>query len=254
LMPVANIGNNYQYQINPITYVSDDDNGNSKINYSISGLDWLKFDNENRTLYGTPTEQGLYNFTLSGYNQYSSISNLYNIIVQQQDNTTLNQFIFQNQLKSFGVTNGNNGIVVKPGSEFYYKFDNSIFNDVGNAQFFGRLADHSSLPNWINFNGDDLSFSGTAPYVTSEIAPSIKYQFSIIASTNGFSLAEGFFDLIIGANQLWVNDSMITYNGTFNQDVELQLPLNQVFLNGDQIAISNVSLIKPENLPNYLNF
>lgn len=253
-MPVANVGNNYQYQINLITYVSDNDNGNSNINYSISGLDWLKFDNENRTLYGTPIEQGLYNFTLTGNNQYSSISNLYNIIVQQQDNTTLNQFYFQKQLNSFGVTNGHNGIVVKPGNEFYFKFNNSIFNNVGNAQFFGRLADHSPLPNWIKFNGDDLSFSGTAPYVTSEIAPSIKYQFSIIASTNGFSLAEGFFDLIIGANQLWVNDSMITYNGTFNQDIELKLPLNQVYLNGYPIAISNVSLIVPQNLPNYLKF
>lgn len=248
MMPVAKVDENYMFEVNNITYVSDV----SDVTYSITGLDWLMFDNGNRSLYGVPPQEGQFNFSLVGSDEYTTTSNSYNIVVQNAS-TTLNLKEFASEIESFGETNGQNGIVVTPGSDFTYQFNQSIFNNLdNNSTFYGKLGDHSSLPNWISFNSDDLSFTGTVPYVTSEIAPSVSYQFAIIASDEDFSLAEGIFSLVVGANQLWVNDSQISYNGTLNLEIDLNIPLQNVFLNGESINTANISLIVPQDLPDYL--
>lgn len=249
LMPAGRVGEQYDFQINNITYATDSE---IPVQYNIAGLDWLKFDNNNRSIYGTPTEAGQFSFNLEGSDDTTFTSNTYSILVEDEI-VTLNQQEFDYQLKSFGETNGKYGLIGTPGKDFQYKFNNSIFTNIDDTtSFYGKLADHSSLPNWINFNSENLEFSGTIPYVTSDIAPSVDFEFAIIAAKDGFTLAEGIFNVYVGANQLWISDSDVTYNGTLDLEIDLSIPLSRVFLNGNPIENENISLITSDNLPNYL--
>ena len=95
------------------------------------------------------------------------------------------QALLYSELSKSGQTNGNGGLVVKPGDKIKIQFEKNLFKSYSSSDrpiiaYYGRSADRSSLPNWIYFDGDTLTFSGTVPYVTSENAPSIDYSLVLL--------------------------------------------------------------------------
>ncbi|KAI5959400.1 AXL2 [Candida pseudojiufengensis] len=261
---VGRINEDYSFTIANTTYKS---NSNGQITYQASNLpSWLTFDSNSRTFSGRPDESnvGEFQITLQGTDEsdQSTMSNDYNMIVSNDTGLHLVDSNIMNQaITSFGKTNGNNGLVVKPGENINLKFNKDIFESYSSSNrpiiaYYGRSADRSSLPNWLSFNGDDLTFSGTVPQVTSENAPSFEYGFSFIASDYyGYAGASGNFKLIVGGHQLNTNlNDTIKINGTFEQDIDGIIPiLSNVFLDGELITKDNISEVYGNNLPNYLS-
>ncbi|KAK6199409.1 polarity establishment/cellular polarization [Scheffersomyces amazonensis] len=262
---VARINEPYSFTLANITYKSSN---NAPITYTATNLPtWLYFDGNSRTFTGTPSVNDVSEFeiTLSGTDtsDNSIISNNYSMIVSNDTGLHLSSpNIMFTQIAQYGQTNGADGLVVSQGQTINIKFDQSVFESYPNSNrpiiaYYGRSADRSSLPPWIEFNSNDLSFSGTVPYVVSDIAPSYEYSFAFIGSDYyGYAGAAGIFNIIIGAHQLStsLNDT-IKINGTYNGQFEINIPIfTDVYLDGTQITQGNISSVYPENLPDFIQF
>ncbi|CCE85576.1 Piso0_005184 [Millerozyma farinosa CBS 7064] len=261
---VARVNEQYSFTLAETTYKS---NGGS-VEYSASNLpEWLSFDGGSRTFSGIPSSDDVKEFeiTLTGNDTSdgSTLSNNYSMIVSSSSGLHLssNDVMFTEIAKE-GNTNGVDALVVKPGEKINIKFEKSVFEKYENATrsivaYYGRSQDRSSLPNWLNFNSDDLSFTGTVPYVTSDVAPSVQYGFSFIGSDyEGYAGAEGIFKLEIGAHQLSTSVSRtLKINGTFDHPFEEVVPIfSDVFLDNKTISRDNISQVYAENNPNYVSF
>lgn len=261
---VARVNEQYSFTLAETTYKS---NGGS-VEYSASNLPgWLSFDGGSRTFSGIPRSDDVKEFdiTLTGKDTLdgSTLSNKYTMIVSSSLGLHLssNDVMFT-QIAKDGNTNGHDALVVKPGDKINIKFEKSVFEKYENATrpivaYYGRSQDRSSLPNWLNFNSDDLSFTGTVPYVTSDVAPSVQYGFSFIGSDyKGYAGAEGIFKLEIGAHQLSTSlNKTLKINGTFNYPFEEVVPIfSDVFLDNKTISRENISQIYTKNNPKYVSF
>jgi axial budding pattern protein 2 len=263
LPTVGRVNQPYHFQIANTTYKSTN---YVSVDYSASNLpSWLQFDGASRSFSGTPLadDEGQFLITLTGYDSSdnTSMSNQYDMIVSDDSGLQLSSnSIMIYEIAKFGKTNGDAGLVVKQGQKFNIQFTKDVFELKHGATrpiiaYYGRSADRSSLPNWITFNPDDLTFSGTVPFVTSDIAPSFDYGFSFLASDYyGYSGAEGNFKLVVGAHELStsINDT-IKLNGTYGEEVEIDIPvLSTIYFDDNLISKSNISTIYSENLPSYL--
>lgn len=260
---VARVNEPYLFTMANTTYKAD-----GEVSYSASNLpSWMSFDGGSRTFTGTPSKKdaGDFNITLTGTdsNDGSTLSNLYSMIVSEDEGLHLSSDdVMFTEIAKYGYTNGNDGLVVNEGDKFDIKFDSSVFKSSSNSTrpiiaYYGRSSDRSSLPNWINFDSDDLSFSGTVPYVTSENAPSFEYGFSFIASDYyGFAGAEGIFKLVVGGHQLSTSlNETIKLNGTLKSEIDVDVPiLSDVYLDGETISTANISNVYAEDLPDYVTF
>ncbi|RLV91410.1 Axial budding pattern protein 2 [Spathaspora sp. JA1] len=265
---VGRINEPYSFTIASTTYKSNTD---AYINYEVTGLPaWLSFDPGSRTFSGQPTQEnvGTFEITLIGTDTHDSttLSNTYQMMVSQDPGIKLSSpDAAAQEIAKFGPTNGGNGLVVKEGENVNLRFDKSIFVAEPNSQngivaYYGRSADRSSLPNWLQFNSEDASFSGTVPHVTSQNAPSFEYGFSFIASDySGFAGAVVNFKLVVGGHQLSTSVSdPIKINGTLNGDINVNIEndvLKSVYLDGNLITNDQVYRVSTTgDLPSYLTF
>ncbi|GMF00608.1 unnamed protein product [[Candida] boidinii] len=123
------------------------------------------------------------------------------------------------------------------------------------VDYYGRFNNRTSLPNWISFNSDTLSFSGTAPTVNSDIAPSINYGFMLIATDyQGYTAAYSTFSLVIGAHTLYTSlNSTIVVNATAGDSFEASIPLSDVFYDGESIQSDEISSVNLYEAPSWVS-
>ena len=263
LPDVARVGQEYSFTFSSQTYKSW---SGGSISYSASDFpSWMSFDSGSRTFTGTPSHDdvGQFSVTVDGVDSadQSLILTQYNMIVSNDTGLHLRapdaMFV---QISKYGQTNGKDGLVLKQGDKFDITFGKDIFESYENSTrkivaCYGRSLDRSSLPNWIYFDGDSCSFSGTVPYVTLTVAPSLDYSFAFIGSDYyGYTGAEGIFQIVVGAHQLSTSvNETIKVNGTLNSTFDVELPISQVYLDGNVIAEQNISQVSADNLPDFIS-
>lgn len=262
---VARVDEAYLFTLASITYRSS---SGGSISYSASNLpDWLSFDSDSRTFSGTPSANDVGQFQISLAAQDSadgsSAENSYSMMVSNSSGLSLSSSdVMFTSIAHYGQTNGVNGLVVKEGEHFSIQFDDLVFVENAGASrsisyYYGRSMDRTSLPNWITFDSSSNTFSGSVPYVTSDIAPSVLYGFSFIGSDyQGYAGAEGTFYLVVGAHQLstLLNES-IKVNGTYGLGFEYDVPVfSSVYLDSELISSQNISSVSANDLPSYIDF
>lgn len=264
LPDVGRINEQYKFTMANITYKAT----KGEVIYSASNLPhWLSFDGDSRTFSGTPSQDdvGESTITLEGKDSEDgdTLSKEYSILVSDSKGIKLkSKNIMDQEIRKYGHTDGLNGLVAEPGSKVNLRFNSSLFEEKPDSKrriqaFYGRSADRSPLPDWISFNPDSLSFTGTIPHVISEIAPSKEYNFALIASDyKNYGGAEAVFKIVVGAHELSTTaEDPIKINGTYNEDFEIEVPiLHEVYLDGSEISKENVSNITTDNLPGYISF
>lgn len=262
---VARVGEPYLFTLASITYRSS---AGGSISYSTSNMpQWLSFDSSSRTFSGTPSSDNVGEFRISlaatDSADGSSLENSYSMMVSNSSGLSLTSGdVMFTSIAKYGHTNGVNGLVVSEGEDFSIQFDRLVFVENPGASrpissYYGRSMDRTSLPNWLKFDSSSNTFSGTVPYVTSDIAPSVLYGFSFIASDYpGYAGAEGIFYLVVGAHQLstLLNES-IKVNGSFGLDFDYTVPVfSDVYLDSLLISAHNISSVSADNLPSYIEF
>lgn len=262
---VARVNEPYQFTIADLTYRS---NAGGTVAYSVENTpSWLHFDLSSRTFSGTPSllDTGSFQITLNGVDSKDSskMSNQYTMLVLDSSGIQLSSpDVMFTSVAKYGNTNGRGGLVLREGEDFSITFSKDVFEQKNDSlrpiiAYYGRSEDRTSLPNWINFDLNSLSFSGTVPKMPSDIAPSFEYGFSFLASDYyGYSGAEGIFKILVGAHELSTSlNELIKINGTFDSDFHVSVPiLLKVFLDGSPIDRSNISSVETTDLPDYAHF
>lgn len=262
LPPVARYGEQFSYTFSTDTYTSSE-----TIYYSAPDLPpWLKFDADSKTLSGTPpaedSSQGdqQVHFSLQASDStgtlvspcFLQLSNVPAPQVKSADALT-------QVLEAAGNTSDANSLVLRPGKPFEINFPGDFFTSNGQTVIghYSVTGDHAPLPIWLNFDGGSGKFWGTAPSVTSDIAPAQSYSILYIDSTyQGFTSASVEFNLKVGAHILVANITTETLNVTAGKSFEYQIPVSDVQLDGEPIAhqdVSNVVATLPDNA-SWLNF
>lgn len=256
---VAIVDRFYLFTLAAETYKSST---NETIVYSASGLpSWLQFNGDSRTFSGTPSSKdaGSFEITLSGTDpaDNSNISNTYLMMVATTTPLELSSSdVMITTIAKYGRTNGVDGLVVTPGQQFSIQFAKSVFTPQdGLKAFYGRSQDRTPLPNWVDFDSDSLTFSGTVPQVVSEIAPSFSYNFCFIGTDYpGYAGAVGLFNLVVGAHLLSTSfNASVKLNGTFGSSIDEPVPVfSTVFLDQTPIVAQNISSVKLQDAPSFI--
>src|SRR5579871_2269676 len=106
------------------------------------------------------------------------------------------------------------------------------------------IVGHTPLPGWIGFSSSNLTFSGAAPQVFSQIAPPQYFSISLIASTHiGFASASQSFNVVIGAHTLTIDPTTVNLNTSIGASLNYTFSLNTIQLDGHTLDRSNVSSI-----------
>ncbi|KAM9922564.1 hypothetical protein OXX59_005744 [Metschnikowia pulcherrima] len=262
---VARAEEAYSFTLADSTYKSS---AGGQITYSATNLpSWLSFDSASRTFSGTPSEEDVTTFevALTGTDSAdnSNYTATYSMLVSNSSGLALSSSdVMFTEIAQYGNTNGADGLVVSQGETFSIEFSQSVFKQNTGATrpivaYYGRSGDRTSLPNWVDFDADSLTFSGQVPNVVSSIAPSIEYTFAFIASDYaGYAGAEGTFKLVVGAHQLSTSlNESIKINGTYGSEFSYTVPvLTDVYLDNALIQQANISSVTTQNMPDYVSF
>lgn len=256
LPTVARANEAYEFQMSNETFISSD----GDVTYSAKDLpSWLSFDPTSRTLSGTPSDQDVTDsagFTLMGQDNDGEITKQYSIVVSKNKGPTpSDSYTVLSQLSDFGQTNGQNGLVLAPGKVFNVTFDSKTFDSDDEIKgYYGRSSDRTSLPNWLFFDSSTLRFSGVAPAVNSEIAPGFQYSFIFIATDyagNAGSWVD--FDIVVGYHDLTTSLKGVTnVNGSSGDDINFEIPLENVYQDGAEISLDNISYAGLNGAPDWL--
>ncbi|VEU21089.1 DEKNAAC101937 [Brettanomyces naardenensis] len=255
---VARVGESYDFVLNADTFKSDA----GSVVYSASNLpSWLQFDPNSLSFSGTPQQAQNVTFTLSGNDSTGSVSEDCFLIVTQDPGPVLKSedYLYQ-QLAKSGRTNGYDGVVLKPLQDFTIKFDNDTFQMGSGSNnsivaYYGRSQNMTSLPIWLQFDEDTLTFSGTAPAVNALNAPSQQFDITLIATDYvGYAAAYGSFNIVVGGHYLISDvDGPLVINGTAGMNISEKIPLDSVYLDGEKIAAANVSSVKLYEGPDWIS-
>lgn len=256
---VALVGLSYLFTLAQGTYGSS---SNGAVAYEASGLpSWLQFDGSSRTFSGTPSSSdiGTFQITLQGTdsNDKLTLSNSYLMLVASSQPIKLSSpDVMFTTIAKYGQTNGEDGLVVRPGQQFSIQFSKNTFNPAEAVKaYYGRSQDRTPLPNWVNFDPDSLTFSGTVPQVVSSIAPSFSYNFCFIAADQpGYASAVGTFNLVVGAHLLSTSfTEPVKFNGTLGSALNETVPvLSSVFLDQQPILQQNISAVYLQDAPSFV--
>ncbi|EDO16930.1 hypothetical protein Kpol_1020p39 [Vanderwaltozyma polyspora DSM 70294] len=264
--PVARINETFNFQISNDTYKSN--NGVSQISYQVYGLPtWLSFTSDTRTFSGTPPSKLLsddidklyFPIILEGTDEADNIglNNTYQLVVSKKTSIEVaSDFNLLALLKNYGYTNGADGLILSPYEIFNVTFDRSTFTDEQEiVAYYGRSRQYNApLPSWLFFDPNTLKFSGTAPVANSQIAPQIGYEFTLIATDiENYSAVEVPFSLVIGAHALTTSiQNTLVVNITDTRSFSYDIPLNYIYLDGDEINTNNISRIALNDSPSWV--
>ncbi|GMM35361.1 Axl2 protein [Saccharomycopsis crataegensis] len=249
---VARCDSQYSFSLASSTF---NNSSSSPVEYSLKdNPQWLSISSSEGILSGTPDSSSsqIIQFDILANNSQSEHASLQLSINPPPQLVSSDSII--SQLSHFGYTNGNNAIIIAPGSQFSFSFAKSQTfqknpsngNDI--VAYYGLSANRTSLPPWIEFSTSDnnLTFSGTAPTINSNIAPSIEYSFDLIASDYpGYSGVIANFAILVGAHQLSTTSiSPVQLEiSPDHSDFNISLPLDSILLDNQPIFRENISQI-----------
>ena len=249
--PVAYTDQPYSFSFSPSTFQSPD----SSLSYSINnGPAWLSLDSDTRTLQGTPTaaDVGAPQFQLTATDDDGSASSSVTLVVLQNADITPGQPILQ-YLEAAGVISAPDTLVLKSLVAFEIAFSPAVFSGLSpNTAYYATSSNSSPLPPWIQFESQDLTFSGTTPPLVSPRASQQTYGIRLSASNAiGFSEAAISFQIAISYHTFAFASVEQDVNLTAGQDLSIPSILTDLQLDGAQISSTQLASVN-SNAPAWL--
>lgn len=264
LPQVGRIGEQYSFTLNPLTFKSDEDS--SSISYQAFDLpSWLHFDETSLNLSGLiggDVDEGLINFTLQGTDSQGSLNQTGSIYVSKNPSPMINPSdSIISQLEALGPTDGYTGLVLQPNENFNIKFNMDSFqlpsgSDISQLIYYGKSGNRTSLPPWVSFDADTLTFSGQAPTINALNAPSQAFPLTLIATDYaGFTGVFQDFSIVVGGHSLILNstDYVKQVNSSIGENFQLNLPLNDILLDGEPITPAHISSVEINPQPSWVS-
>lgn len=261
LPPALIRGNQYSYQLPVDTFTSPV----SSVEYSVAGLpSWLSFDSKTRSFSGSvpkPSSNDQSNdiiwFDLIG-SDTSGETRANSSLLITNANTTARFSSTQELQENINTTlsfTSTDSLALESGQQFRIEFPANLFNKNQSISYYSALtASHTPLPIWLQFDPTSFVFSGTAPSVSSDIAPSENYQVALLAvQADGFSVAQYSFTLTLGAHPFTTNLTFVNQTVTPGANFIYHLPFDAMLLNGTTVTEDNISDVSLNSTQSWLS-
>jgi axial budding pattern protein 2 len=251
LPPVARVGNAFTYSLLPSTFTSS-----SNITYSTTALPaWLSWSPGVETFYGTPSSSdiGQTDITVTATDGTGSTTSKWTIIVSNYSvpavHSSFPTQIADPSLRAFASASalpGGTGVSIPPFWSFSLGFASDTFRvsrtDPINGELFfaARQRGTSSLPSWLRFDNQTMTFNGVAP---------ANGSYTIVATGTdywGYSGAQTSFVIEVGQGagiELQKGSNWTDVQTMSRGKVAYTLDLSNVLVNGQaagtgQLAVS----------------
>ncbi|PPQ91462.1 hypothetical protein CVT25_013719 [Psilocybe cyanescens] len=258
LVQVARIGLPYSWTFSEYTFNSTD----GPVTFTTSSMpSWLRFDNASRTFQGIPSagDEGYPDITVTAHASSSSTSSRFTICVTRFAPPVLNlplseQFVStSSSLSSVFFLRSNSALAsLNPAIRVPRKWSFSIgiqsntFQSDRSIFYELRLANSSSIPQFLNFNSKTVTLDGVTPSAD-VISEPLLLPLNLHASDQeGYTATTVPFDLIVADHELSrTTDTLPTINVTTETSFIISLLSSVDFMgilvNGDPIQSSNIS-------------
>lgn len=248
--PLIQYGKSYSYQIPSDTFTSSD---STDLVFNATGLpDWLSFDSDTRTFSGTApagpdtAQNNDLWFQLSATDSSGSLAVNSSLTVTNIDVTTLNTtYDLTTDLQNSGNVSSSNSLILHSNEQFSIQLSSDAFNSSSISpiiQYVSLSSSHTPLPIWISFDSGSFTFSGQAPTVNSEIAPSETFSFKLFAiQVTGSSSVALDFSIQVGAHQFSTNVTTVNEHVSPGDSFSYKLPFDEMFLDGVAVTSSNIA-------------
>ena len=250
---VARVGQQYSFPISDSTFGPDP----TSYVYSLSNQPaWLTIDSSTRTLQGTPgaSDAGSIQFILTAADS-SGLASMLCTLVVSTDPAPQQLGNISKQLSATANLSSSDPPIVTlvPSTHFTFDFGQESFIDVVQRKlyYYATLEDHTPLPSWLKFDSELLTFSGTAPDLSS--FPQ-SWVISLIASdVAGFSGNSASFTIAIGTQQLVFVPEEQELNITAGKTVNITVLQNELFSNNVNLAPGSLKSAAAD-VPSWLTF
>ena len=206
---------------------------------------WLTFDTETLTFSGTPTNEDLGNLNIIVTvtdKLGETVSDTFELIVENVNDAPTVKSAIANQIAT-------------EDKAFNFTFPVDTFNDVDAGDkltYAATLGDGSELPNWLIFNAETRTFSGTA---INENVGTLSIQ--VTATDNDGEVATDTFELeVVNVNDVPTLDTAIT-NQTATEDEAFNFTFSEDTFNdvdARDSLIYSATLADGSELPSWLTF
>lgn len=241
--PVAYVSRLYQFTFSRATFVSTA----TQISYSISrSPDWLQLNSSTRTLSGIPTQEDVGSATvvLTAEDVSGRSTTFVTLVVLETTELSMGDSILS-RLIELGPVSPPNTLLFHPLEPFILTFQKRLFSGTSShTRYYATSTDRSPLPSWIQFNADEVGYTGTAPSLASVRASPQTYGILLIASNvPGFAEVTVAFQITIGLHVLSCRNpssTLVTKVGAFFQTTPLR---DMLLLDGLPIFDSQIASV-----------
>ncbi|KAK9352202.1 hypothetical protein V1523DRAFT_414655 [Lipomyces doorenjongii] len=249
--PVARLQEAYSFTLSVYTFKTT---AGTNLTYSASNLpQWLTFDDLTLEFSGTPTSSsdvGFPSFTLTATDSSDNTNASTTVSIAVSSASAPSVAIpCSEQLRENYTSYSGTGVSFTPGASFSLEFADDTFK--GNVSaIYGLFSGRTPLPSWVTFHSDSMTFEGTAPALSSSIAPPLEFNFVLVATDiPGYSAAESSFNIIVGHHSLQAQSVVV--NATEGKLFEQPL---DVTLDGTNISSSNITSVSVNGTQSWMNF
>jgi axial budding pattern protein 2 len=248
LPEIARAGEQYDWALYPNTFNST----SGSLSYTTSTLpSWLNFDEPSLTFHGSPAraDAGVVDITLTA-SEGESTAESFTILVTTNEAPAVH-LGFDTQIANPDLHNfntatslpSNDGVLIHPYYSFSMGFQQSTFRPGYMAfdrdiYYSAHLRGTNSLPSWLNFDNNTVTFSGVAP-------PSGTFVIVVIGSDYwGYSGVENSFTIQVSTEYIDVPETAGLGNITTvaGSAVDFVLDLSQVDVNGNTPKMSDLEI------------
>ncbi|KAJ9112669.1 hypothetical protein QFC22_006171 [Naganishia vaughanmartiniae] len=237
---IARVNKDYEFKLLYNTFTTTSTTSN--MTYAATGLPtWLSFDNTTLSFSGIPKAKdvGSLDVTLSATDT-SSTSTTFSILVTNDPSPAIHQGfdtqIGSPELHQFNTAQAlpsHQGVYIHPYYSFSLGFQQSTFRPAYNAPsqsvyYSAHLRGLTTLPSWLNFDNETVTFSGTAPSEGS---------FTVVVTGSdvwGYTAIENSFVIEVGTAYIDVKEDgqLANVTTTAGSAVRAVLDLSLVSVNG----------------------
>lgn len=200
--PVARVSEAFRFTFSPTSFVSVA----ADTSYCLSSAPpWLHIDGPSRSLSGVPgpSDVGPSEIVLTARDESGSTDMNATLIVSAEPAPKLSKQVSE-QLQDFGSLSNPSSILFYPSTAFDFAFSPETFTESGaRLYYYAVSSDNTPLPSWVDFDAQNLRYSGTTPPLSSLIEPPQTFGIKLICSdVAGFSAASADFKMVVGSHQL----------------------------------------------------
>lgn len=241
--PVAYASQPYQFNFSANTFASK-----SELTYWLeSQPKWLLLDSTTRTLFGTPQirDVGASGFQLVAANADGQTRSTVVLVIVEGQPFEINQSKLIPALAVAGKVSSPSTLILRSNEQFSFAVPRDIFSEHSpDTLYYATLTDSSPLPAWIQFDSNQLLFSGTTPVLLAPPPTQEEYSFNLIASdVRGFAQGVVEFDIQITTEVFAFVEALLSFNVTQGQQLVIPSLLQQLQRDGDPVQRNEITRI-----------